>query len=175
MATPPAHVPTAASVASMELAAITLTSKILDFWTDQPRILFIRTEAMLAPQKLSDDARYDIVVSKLSKDAIQQVTDLLIEPPAVKKFETLKARLLLFTRSLKTKQLQKLISEMELGDQKPSQLLRRMRELAKDKIPNDTLRILWQGHLPSAVRAVLAVSETKELEHLSTIADNVFM
>lgn len=159
---------------SSELAAITLTSKIPDFWTDQPRVWFIRTEAMLAPQKLSDESKYDIVVSKLNKEAIQQVTDILVEPPAVKKFDTLKARLLTIYEESKNRQLQKLISEMELGDQKPSQLLRRMRELAKDKIPDDTLKILWQGHLPSAVRAVLAVSDTKELDNLATIADNVF-
>ncbi|KAJ8720546.1 hypothetical protein PYW08_006011 [Mythimna loreyi] len=160
--------------AASELAAITLTSKIPDFWTDQPRVWFIRTEAMLAPQKLSDDARYDIVVSKLGKEAIQQVTDILMEPPAVKKFETLKDRLLRIYEESKNRQLQKLISVMDLGDQKPSQLLRRMREFAKDKIPNDTLRILWQGHLPDTIRAVLAVSEVKELDHLSSIADNVF-
>lgn len=160
--------------AASELAAITLTSKIPDFWTDQPRVWFIRTEAMLAPQKLSDDAKYDIVVSKLSKEAIQQVTDILIEPPASKRFDALKTRLLRIYEESKNRQLQKLISEMELGDQKPSQLLRRMRELAKDKIPDDTLRILWQGHLPDTIRAVLAVSEIKELDHLSSIADNVF-
>lgn len=157
-----------------ELAAITLTSKIPDFWTDQPRVWFIRTEAMLAPQKLSDDARFDIVVSKLGREALTQVTDILVEPPATKKFDALKARLLTIYEESKNRQLQKLISEMELGDQKPSQLLRRMRELAKDKIPDDTLRILWQGHLPSSIRAVLAVSDTKSLDNLSTIADNIF-
>ncbi|XP_052747099.1 uncharacterized protein LOC128199868 [Bicyclus anynana] len=166
--------PSSSVAATSELAAITLSSKIPDFWTDQPRVWFIRTEAMLAPQKLSDDARYDLVVSKLNKEAIQQVTDLLIEPPPTKKFDTLKARLLKIYEESKNRQLQKLISEMELGEQKPSQLLRRMRELAKDSIPDDTLRILWQGHLPSSVRAVLAVSEIKELEHLSSIADNVY-
>lgn len=129
---------------------------------------------MLAPQKLSDESRYDIVVSKLSKEAIQQVTDILVEPPAVKKFETLKTRLLAIYEESKNRQLQKLISEMELGDQKPSQLLRRMRELAKDKVPDETLKILWQNHLPSTIRAVLTVSDTKELDGLAIIADNVF-
>ncbi|XP_047543247.1 uncharacterized protein LOC125075582 [Vanessa atalanta] len=62
---------------------------------------------------------------------------------------------------------------MELGEQKPSQLLRRMRDLARDKIPDDTLRILWQGHLPSSVRAGLAVTEVKELENLAVIADKI--
>ncbi|KAJ8710659.1 hypothetical protein PYW08_009174 [Mythimna loreyi] len=63
---------------------------------------------------------------------------------------------------------------MVLGDQKPSQLLRRMRELAKEKIPDDTLKMLWQGHLPSSVRAVLAVTDSKNLDDLAVVADNVF-
>ncbi|XP_041980270.1 uncharacterized protein LOC121733934 [Aricia agestis] len=62
---------------------------------------------------------------------------------------------------------------MELGEQKPSHLLRRMRELARDKVNNHTLNILWQNHLPASVRAVLVVSDTKELNTLASIADKV--
>ncbi|XP_060810052.1 uncharacterized protein LOC132904152 [Amyelois transitella] len=60
---------------------------------------------------------------------------------------------------------------MELGTQKPSRLLRRMRELARGKIPDSTLQIMWNGHLPSAVKAVLAVTEVKE--ELPIVADKV--
>lgn len=35
----------------LDLAAVTLSSKIPDFWSDQPRVWFIRTEAILAPNK----------------------------------------------------------------------------------------------------------------------------
>lgn len=143
---------TAPSNPTSELAAITLTSKIPDFWTDQPRAWFLRTEAMLAPQKLSDESRFDIIVSKLGKDSIQQVMDILENPPAVKKFDILKQRLLAIYEESK-----KLLCEMELGDQKLSQLLRRMQELANNKIPDDTLQMLWQVHLPSAARAGLVV------------------
>uniref|UniRef100_A0A2H1V5N9 SFRICE_030973 n=1 Tax=Spodoptera frugiperda TaxID=7108 RepID=A0A2H1V5N9_SPOFR len=156
---------------SVDLAAIILTSKIPEFWVDSPHAWFYRIEAMLAPQKLSDDWRFDIVVSKLTKEAIQQVTDLLMDPPEGKKFESLKTRLLAIYEESKNRQLQKLISEV---DQKPSQLLRRMRELAKEKIPDNTLRMLWQGHLPSPLRAVLAVTESKDLDSLTVLADNVF-
>ncbi|XP_045450494.1 uncharacterized protein LOC123659292 [Melitaea cinxia] len=62
---------------------------------------------------------------------------------------------------------------MELGDQRPSQLLRRMRDLARGKIPDETLLIMWQSHLPASVRAVLAVSEVKDLEKLAIMADKV--
>ncbi|GBP26297.1 Retrovirus-related Pol polyprotein from transposon 412 [Eumeta japonica] len=66
-----------------------------------------------------------------------------------------------------------LLSEVELGDQKPSQLLRRMRDLARTKIPDDTLRVMWTGHLPTVVRAVLAVSDTKDLDNLVAVADKI--
>nr|XP_053605860.1 uncharacterized protein LOC128672623 [Plodia interpunctella] len=155
------------------LSAISLTNKIPDFWTDQPRVWFIRTEAILAPQKMGDDTKFNIVVSKLTKDAIQQVSDILVDPPTSNKFESLKARLLQIYEESENRKIQKLIGEMELGEQKPSQLLRRMRDLARGKIPDETLRILWQGHLPPAARAVLAVTENVGLESLCDIADKI--
>lgn len=155
------------------LSAISLANKIPDFWVDQPRVWFIRTEAILAPQKMGEDTKFNIIVSKLTKEAIQQVTDLLMNPPERNKYETLKTRLLQIYEESENRQIQKLIGEMELGEQKPSQLLHRMRDLARGKIPDETLRILWQGHLPQAARAVLAVTETMELENLSAVADKI--
>lgn len=156
-----------------EVAVVSVTSRIPEFWCDQPRLWYVQCEAILAPQKLCDEARYNLVVTKLGKDVVQQVSDILLKPPDEKKFDTLKERLLKIYEESEMRQFQKLLSEMELGDQKPSQLLRRMRDLARDKMPDETLRIMWQGHLPAAVRGVLAVCEAKDLEHLSAIADKV--
>lgn len=156
-----------------DVMAISLSSRIPEFWTDQPRVWFIRVEAILAPQKMGDDGKFDLVVSKLPKEVIMQLTDFLTKPPESGKFQALKAKLLTLFEDSKNRQIEKLIGEMELGDQKPSQLLHRMRDLARDKIPDDTLRVLWQGHLPSTLRAVLVVSETKDLDNLAVIADNV--
>lgn len=158
---------------SMELATVTVSSRIPQFWCDQPRLWFVQCEAVLGPQKISDEARYNLVVTKLDKEVVQQVSDLLLKPPETKKFEALKTRLLAIYEESEMRQFQKLLSEMELGDQKPSQLLRRMKDLARDKIPDETLRIMWQSHLPSSVRAVLAVSEVKDLDNLAAIADKV--
>ncbi|GBP91735.1 hypothetical protein EVAR_92012_1 [Eumeta japonica] len=72
----------------------------------------------------------------------------------------------------KLTQLQKLLSEVELGDQ-GRRLLRRMRDLVRTKIPDNTLRVMWTGHLPTAVRAVLAVSDTKDLDNLAAVADKI--
>lgn len=156
-----------------ELAAITVSSRIPEFWTHQPRAWFIRTESVLAPQKQGDNSKFDLVVSKLGADTIGQLTDFLVNPPETGRYEELKRKLLKIYEDSKTRQIEKLISEMELGDQTPSQLLAKMKELARGKVTDDTLRILWQNLLPSTVRAVLTVTEVKNLEKLATVADDV--
>lgn len=160
-------------VAPENVAQITVTSRIPEFWQDQPRTWFIQVEAVLHNQRLTDLAKYHLVIAKLGKQVISQVTDILLNPPADGKYEALKSRLLNIYEESECRQIQKLIGEMDLGDQKPSQLLRRMKDLARDKVTDDTLNVLWQNHLPSAVRAVLAVSDTKDLSTLATIADKV--
>lgn len=169
----PAAPPGNPSASSTAIDAVALSSRLAEFWTDQPRVWFIRTEAIITPQRLSDEAKFDLVISKLSKEVIAQVTDILVNPPTTDKYNFLKNRLLTIYEESQNRQIEKLISELELGEQKPSQLLRRMRELATNKFPDDTLRVLWQNRLPSQVRVVLAVSEGKDLESLAAIADKV--
>lgn len=155
------------------LASITVTSRVPDFWTDQPRLWFVQFEAAVENQKLSDASKHNLVVTKLDKTAIQQVSDIILSPPESRKYNTLKDRLLQVFEESETRQFQKLLGEMELGTQKPSHLLRRMRDLARGKIPDPTLQIMWNRHLPPAVQAVLAVTEVKDLENLAIVADKV--
>ncbi|XP_073951842.1 uncharacterized protein [Choristoneura fumiferana] len=156
-----------------EVMAVAVSSRIPEFWVDQPRVWFIRTEAVLTPQKMSDESKFDMVVSKLPKEVIVQITDFLIKPPDTGKFEALKATLLTLLEDTKDRQIERMMVEMELGDQKASQLLRRMRDLGRDKFPEDTIRVLWQRLLPATVRAVLSATQTKNLDDLAVIADNV--
>ncbi|XP_060806483.1 uncharacterized protein LOC132903130 [Amyelois transitella] len=166
--------PTPSASAIMgEMAQVSINSRIPEFWKDHPRVWFIRLEAVLASQKLSDATRYDIVVAKLEKYVITQVSDLLVKPPETEKFAAQKERLLEIYEESEERQIKKLISDIELGDQKPSQLLRRMKDLPGQKIPDDTLRIFWQGHLPASVRGILAVTESKDLNILASVVDKI--
>lgn len=82
---------------------------------------------------MSDLNKFQVVISKLPKDIICQLTDLLINPPNTNKYEAIKQILLTIHEERETKTIQKFISEMDL-DQKPSQLLQKMRDLARGKI-----------------------------------------
>lgn len=165
-------VPTPTTVS--DLAAISLSSKIPQFWTDLPRMWFKQFEAIVAQQKQGDTTKFNLVVAQLSKEALQQVSDILDSPPQEGKYETVKNRLLTVFEESAERQFQKLVGEMELGSQKPSQLLRKMRELARNtQVSDEALKKLWMSRLSSSVRAVLVVSQDTKLENLATMADKI--
>lgn len=154
------------------VAPIELKAQIPDFWTDDPRLWFAQFEVLLASQKQGEVKKFGLVLPKLSKSTIQQARDIILNPPK-KPYTALKERLLMVYEESVTRKLQKVLHESKLGDQKPTQLLRSMKNLAGNKIPDETMRILWMGRLPETVRTVLTVSETTELEKLAKMADRI--
>lgn len=77
--------------------------------------------------------------------------------------EDQKNRSLQVFEELEISHFQKLLREMELRNQKPLQLLRRKRDLARAKIRYPTLHTMWKSHLPAVVQAVLQF-ESKRIE-----------
>lgn len=169
----PAQVPPPAP----EVAGIALSMRIPAFWRDRPRLWFITFEAATNELKKSESQRAQMVIAQLEKQDIEQICDLLYDPPTEKQYTALKERLISVYEESDGKQLQKLLSDMELGDQKPSQLLRRMKTLALNKLPDSTLRLMWINLLPPHVRSVLVVSDTiskdADLHELAKLADKM--
>ncbi|XP_022814531.1 uncharacterized protein LOC111353957 [Spodoptera litura] len=156
-----------------EISAIALQAKIPHFWRAQPRLWFAQFEAVIAPHKTSDEQKYNLVIPVLERKDIEQISDIICKPPEIGKYNALKKRLLSVYEESESRQFQKLLSGLELGDQKPTQLLRVMRELAGEKVPDNALKILWMGHLPSQVRAVLSVNTEASLDTQAMMADKM--
>ncbi|KOB79170.1 Uncharacterized protein OBRU01_00939 [Operophtera brumata] len=55
-----------------ELAAITVSARIPEFWAEMPRLWFAQMESIMAPQKQGDENKFNLVISKLGRDALQQ-------------------------------------------------------------------------------------------------------
>ncbi|KAM7310669.1 hypothetical protein ISCGN_007577 [Ixodes scapularis] len=75
-----------------------------------------------------------------------------------------------------TSRLQRLLTTEELGDQRPSQLLHRMRQLLGEQasdVNNSILRKLFLQRLPQGVRMVLAPANDMSLNSLAEMADRV--
>lgn len=164
----------AAAPTHTDLAAISVQSRLLPFWREIPRAWFVQFEAVIDPLKVSDDQKYRYVLQQLQAQDLQHLTDILYNPPEKEKYNTLKKRLLTVYDKSDVRNFQQLISGLELGDQKPTQLLRKMRELGSGMITEEGLKIEWLNNLPTQVRVVLSVNSESSLDTLAAMADKMF-
>lgn len=171
MPTPPPS-PARAAVAAVSV-------KLPTFWPTDPEVWFVQVEAQFNTKGITaEKTRFEYVISSLSPEVAMEVRDLLLKPPTEEPYTTLKAQLIKRTADSEQRKLQQLISGEELGDRKPTQLLRRMQQLLGDKLntpdANSFLKELFLQRLPSNVRMVLASADpTMGLDRLADMADKV--
>ncbi|GBP25016.1 hypothetical protein EVAR_94311_1 [Eumeta japonica] len=99
----------------------------------------------------------DFAVSSCCVSLCKQITDLLHNPPPNEQYKNIKERLMRVYEKSDRRQFQRLLPEAELGDQKPTQKLRRMRDLARDRIPDASFRL-------SGATAYLHIFSLSQLE-----------
>lgn len=106
-----------------------------------------------------DQTKYDYVVGSLDSNTLSNVSDIIRAPPAENKYEAVKSRLIKDFTDSENRKLHRLLQECELGDNKPSQLIRKMRSLSNGALNDDAMKALWLDRLPEAVRAVVSIAE----------------
>ncbi len=169
------------SPASPPAPAVTaITLKLPPFWPTNPEVWFAQVQAQFITRGISAQrTMFDYVVSSLSPEFAMEVRDLLLTPPTDHPYDTLKTQLIKHTTASEQRKLQQLISGEELGDRKPTQLLRRMQQLLGNKLASGAdstsfLRELFLQRLPANVRMVLASADsTTTLDKLAEMADKV--
>ena len=150
--------------------------KLPPFWPNDPVVWFAQVEAQFIPHNItSQSTQFAYVISSLPPEIAQEIRDLLLSPPSEHPYDTLKSELIRRTSASEQKRLHQLLISEELGDRKPSQLLRKMRQLLGDKVLEDgILRQLFLQRLPTNVQLILAsLSTTSSLDQLALIADNI--
>ncbi|XP_012279126.1 uncharacterized protein LOC105699009 [Orussus abietinus] len=148
------------------------SAKLPTFWRNNPKLWFCQLESYFEHYHVrSDDVRYHAVVRQLDEQTMLMVSDLIVTPPTQDKYQTIKDKLITRLSESEESQFRKLLSGLELGDKRPTGLLREMRALADKSVPDRVLKTLWLQRLPKHVQEILTVVETVELDKLAEMAD----
>ncbi|KAJ8030221.1 hypothetical protein HOLleu_26565 [Holothuria leucospilota] len=160
--------------ANSQLAAVSI--KLPPFWPKDPTIWFAQVEAQFITRGITlQSTKVAYVVASLQPEIAEEVRDLLITPPTEDPYDKIKTKLIERTQTSEQKRLHQLPISEELGDRKPSQLLRRMYQLLGQRQLEDSIfKTLFLQRLPTNVQLILASTrDTVDIEQLSLLADKI--
>lgn len=126
----------------------------------------------------TDEEKFNALKVFIEPETYEVVAPMIYNPPTVNKYNTLKAAIIKAFTDSETKNIHKLLSGLQLGDRRPSQLLVEMCKLYKG--PKDKIfRELFLARLPPNVRGILVAAPSQpgvspmSMENLAQWADNI--
>lgn len=154
-----------------------ISLKLPCFWTSCPEAWFIQTEIQFNIKQINDDTdKYYHVVVALPQEVITKVLDILQKPPLTNKYEFLKKHLCERFSLSEEKRLEKLFSDKQIGDRKPSEFYRDMLNISGSvsMIGNELLYKLWLRKLPKELQIHLSSSNIQNMEEKLSLADKIW-
>lgn len=139
------------------------------------RVWFAQLESYFAANNVSEQTKLHILFSAFPASLTPAVKDLITDTPLNSTYDSIKREVLLRTSVSAEKRFQTLVHDEHLGDRRPTELLRRMRELAEDVPPDSALiKQLFFSRLPAQVKAILApMFEKHTVDVVAASADKV--
>ncbi|VDP31822.1 unnamed protein product, partial [Echinostoma caproni] len=118
-------------------------------------------------------SRYHKLLSAIPRDMLINFRDIYMNIPAHNPYDVLKKHFFVRMAVSEEKRIQLLLSGIQLGNLKPSQLLRQMRALVGNTTLDDSvLRQIWLQRLPPYVQSILNVfAHAHSLDELAEAAD----
>ncbi|GFQ74894.1 transposon Tf2-9 polyprotein [Trichonephila clavata] len=152
--------------------------KILPYNFSDPQLWFFtceRTFALGVPKAITDTCtKFKYIVSNLPPEAAAIVRDLIITPDETDPYGAIKAQLIQRTGESSQQEIRKLLTGEELGDRKPSELLRTMnRRASSHNVPKELMLELFLQQLPTSVQTILASITPITVEKAAEVADRI--
>ncbi|GFR29139.1 peptidase A2 domain-containing protein [Trichonephila clavata] len=123
---------------SKNLASI----KIPPFWIDRPEIWFYQVEAQFQISRISlEKIKFKYLVSQLEPKYVENIWDI-VNSKSDTKYTDSKNRLLSLYKESRNLRIKGLLTGIELGDMKPSQLLQKLKTVATSDISENLIKIL---------------------------------
>ncbi|GFU15630.1 hypothetical protein TNCV_3615491 [Trichonephila clavipes] len=156
---------------TVEVARIAL--RLPPFWKSNVRLWIAQCDHAFTFSGISsNDTKHSALVANLDAETLSYVSDIVLSLPSSDKYHTLSQRLITQFSDSETQKIKKLLTDLQLGDEKPSHLLRKMKELSNGQIQDDFLQSLWLQRMPPHIQTVLSAS-SEPLDKLAIISDKV--
>ena len=162
------------------ISAIQFQFRAPQFCTSDPSMWFNLIECNFKAHRITTSmTKFSHATSLLPQEVLTKVADVISKALAsTTPYEDLKAAVIKRMESSVTTRLQELLSKEELGNEKPSDLLRRMQRLlntttSPDSFDHALFRQLFYQRLPADIQKNLfTVKDKISLEDLATLADD---
>ncbi|XP_072934931.1 uncharacterized protein [Epargyreus clarus] len=156
-------------------AVCKVSAKLPPFWVERPAMWFAQADAQFHLADITADiTKYSHIIATIDQRVINEIEDIIMNPPAENKYELLKRELIRRLSISEEERVNRLLSDEELGDRKPSTFLRHLRSLAGTTLRDDNvLRQLWLRRLPTYVQAILAAQADLSIDKVSELADRI--
>ncbi|KAJ8981849.1 hypothetical protein NQ317_001812 [Molorchus minor] len=152
-----------------------LSVKLPPFVPDDPDMWLRLVDITFTLAKITNEEdKFGYVMTALDpRTVVREVREMLMQPPKEKPYTTLKQLLVTRFSTSQEERIRMLLEREEIGDSKPSQLLRRLKSLAGTAFSESVLRTLWMDRLPQSIRTVLVTQKNTPLDEVAELADAI--
>ncbi len=146
------------------------------FWEDKPAAWFALAESRFRLHGVArEQARFDLLMSSLTKDSVSRVLDIVECPPLHQPYSVLKERLLASHQLTDYQRIAQLHQMPALGGRKPSELLSAMLELCpRGHESSIFFTHLYLERLPAKLRIMLGEDDHQDPRGLAEKADKLW-
>lgn len=151
--------------------------KLPPFWPNSPAAWFVQTEAQFQIGRITSDmSKYNYVVASLPQDVAESILDILVSPPENNHYSQLKTTLINRHSLSIERRVKKLISDEEMGDKRPSDFYRTLKQLAgtSGTVSDELIRNIWTSRLPHLISIALIPQKDLTIDNVLPVADQVW-
>lgn len=118
--------------------------------------------------------KFNYIIAHLPPEATSIIRDVILNPDSDDPYTHVKNELIKRSSESAQQEIRKLLIGEELGDRRPSELLRIMQRRAEaHKVSDELMMELFQAQLPTQVQSILAAVSPLTLAKAAEIADRV--
>lgn len=146
--------------------------KLPPFLPNDPELWFAQVELGFEAANITKkETKFRKVASALDSKYAVEVRDIIMGPS--QDYAHLKDELIKRLSTSQRKKTNVMLENQTMGDRKPSQFLRYLKNLAGNTASDEMIRALWLKGLPGELQMLLASQEKNPLEEVAILADGI--